>query len=243
MVEAGVIAAIGKALEVPPNTEILDVTGAAVVPGLVDLHVHFGAVVAANMEQPLADVQAEYQALRPGVRRALLNAGVTTVRSVGDLLPMTLELAQRTAAREAVGPRVYCCGPTFTVPGGHPASTLYRGSEFHLRHGTRMPSDTAEARAMVQALASAGVRGVKAVYRGTATEFGGRRRRSTEVNRWLGSHRDRAQSRPPIAVICTCSCRAVGPAEDPNVDCCTTWLTEKTSSEILRFADPNSLRC
>ena len=159
------IIAVGAAPP-PPDARVIDAAGGAVVPGLVDLHVHFGARAAESVGRAADALQADYAAQRPGVRAALLASGITTIRSVGDLLHVILDLKRQTGQGSLLGPRVHCAGPTFTAPGGHPAGTLYRGSPFLIRHGTREVVDAGEARARVAELASAGVDGVKVIYGG-----------------------------------------------------------------------------
>jgi dihydroorotase len=41
LIEAGKIAAVGRDLKPPAHAQIIDATGKLVLPGFVDLHVHF----------------------------------------------------------------------------------------------------------------------------------------------------------------------------------------------------------
>jgi enamidase len=113
-------------------------------------------------------MQEDYRRLRPGVRRALLRAGVTTTRSVGDIKATILALRGLVAAGQLMGPRVFCTGPVFTAPGGHPAGTLYKGDAWLIRHGAREVTCSEQARVAVKTLAAEGVDGIKAVYSGGA---------------------------------------------------------------------------
>ena len=40
VVENGIILAVGKELDIPPNTKVIDLSDSWVMPGLMDAHVH-----------------------------------------------------------------------------------------------------------------------------------------------------------------------------------------------------------
>lgn len=91
---------------VPKGGEIVDGAGKVVIPGLVDLHVHyFGDRV--EMERGL---------------RAQVYFGVTTVRSIGVDTDEQLAAIQDLRAGKIPGPRLYTAGRGFSHPKGHPAT-------------------------------------------------------------------------------------------------------------------------
>lgn len=146
---------------------LIDASGLAILPGFVDLHVHFGAPVGRDVQRSLPRLIWDYARHRPGHRRAFLDAGVTAIRSLGDVVDSPrdiLDLKRRAARADFLGPRVFAAGPLFTAPGGHPAATIYRGSRFLVRHATRQVSGVQIACSAVQGLARRGVDGIKAVY-------------------------------------------------------------------------------
>lgn len=145
---------------------ILDVAGCAVLPGLIDLHVHFGAATANDIGRDPRVFEREHRAYRPAVRRALLGAGVTTIRSVGDIDYSIVPMRRLVSQGRLLSPRIHCAGPVFTAPNGHPVSTVYANAPWLAAHGARQITTVSEARAEVAALADAGVDGVKAVFSG-----------------------------------------------------------------------------
>jgi enamidase len=144
---------------------VLDLAGAAVIPGLIDLHVHVGAVTADDVGRPDAELHAEYLAHRPRVRDALVRAGVTTIRSVGDIDQAIVRMRRARLDDRLDGPRVHCVGPIFTAVGGHPVSSIYARHPELAAMGARQCSDAAAARREVAVLAPH-VDGIKAVYSG-----------------------------------------------------------------------------
>jgi imidazolonepropionase-like amidohydrolase len=143
----------------------LTLGGAAVIPGLIDLHVHVGAITADDLGVDETALAAEYRAHRPRVRAALLAAGVTTIRSVGDIDRAIVRMRRATRDGNLDGPRVHCVGPVFTAPGGHPVSTIYADHPELAPLGARQLDDEADARREVGALAHF-VDGIKVVYSG-----------------------------------------------------------------------------
>jgi imidazolonepropionase-like amidohydrolase len=113
---------------VPQGGEIVDGAGKVVIPGLVDLHVHF-----------LGD-RAE---LERGLR-AELYFGVTTVRSIGLDTDERLAVIQDLRAGKTPGPRLYTAGRGFTHPQGHPIA----------HQPPRRPTSPDEAREQVRELAA-----------------------------------------------------------------------------------------
>ncbi len=166
LIEDGRISGIGEGCDIPDGAREIDATGYAILPGLIDLHVHFGAPSKENSDMSFAEMMADYMRQRPDVRKALHEAGVTTIRSVGDMKSSILDLKRQVASGAMAGPRVYCAGPIFTAPGGHPAGTIYKGNPWLIADATRQVDDPEKARAEVQALARKNVDGIKAVYDG-----------------------------------------------------------------------------
>ncbi len=157
LVADGVITAVGPDAEVrlPAGAEVVDVTGHTVLPGLVDLHVHLGSPELAGGEQMAwwrwPQRVADTVRFVPGTRRALLEAGVTSVRSLGDDHAWVIEMRSLLRDGELEGPRLFAAGPLFTTHNGHPVATL--GAD-PVSDAVRLPGSTEEARRMIRALAT-----------------------------------------------------------------------------------------
>jgi imidazolonepropionase-like amidohydrolase len=167
VIEDGRILRLGPDGSKPSGTLEIDAAELAILPGFVDLHVHFGAPVGNDFRRLRPFVILDYLRHRPRHRAAFLRAGITTIRSVGDVVGTVadvLSLKRRAASGTFQGPRVFAAGPLFTAPGGHPASTIYRRSAFLIAHATRQVASVERARSEVRDLAKGGVDGIKAVY-------------------------------------------------------------------------------
>ncbi|RSS81179.1 amidohydrolase [Streptomyces sp. WAC06614] len=107
--------------EAPAGAEIVDFGAEAwIVPGLIDAHVHlaFDASDAAVDHLVHADDDRVLAGMRRAARRAL-DAGVTTVRDLGDRDYLASRLRDEAALRPQVQPHVVAAGPPLTTPGGH----------------------------------------------------------------------------------------------------------------------------
>jgi len=174
VIENDRIVCVGHECEAPREAPVIDATGLSILPGLIDLHVHFYAPAAEGdeyKERSFPAMMWDFVRQRPGVRRAFHEAGVTCIRSMGDPKDSIVKLKAQVASGELAGPRVYCVGPIFTAPRGHPAGTIFKNNPYLIKNATRQVSEPNEARVEVQKLAREGIDGVKAVY----DDAGGRR--------------------------------------------------------------------
>jgi enamidase len=113
--------------------------------------------------------------MMPDRRRESLEAGVTSVRQLGDPSDTILEVRRMLEAREIAGPRLFVAGPIFTAPGGHPALGGRDPNPSGLGgFMTFQSDDPAAVRAEIARLASRGVDGIKAVLHGAVSEDGKR---------------------------------------------------------------------
>lgn len=93
----GRIAAIGGVGETPlrSGSRVVDLRGRSVVPGLIDLHVHF----------------PRDEAVQDAILDRLLDHGITTVFNPGARPGADVELRERAALREDPAPRLFTAGP------------------------------------------------------------------------------------------------------------------------------------
>ena len=131
-VERGVITWMGPSAvaQAPAGAEVIDLGGAYLMPGLINMHVHLcgsGKPVSAGdagalmkkLDNPVG--RAIVRHILKGSAQQQLASGVTTVRGAGD--PLFADIAVRNAidAGKYQGPRLVAPGTGVTVPGGHGA--------------------------------------------------------------------------------------------------------------------------
>lgn len=107
------------AAEFGPDARPVDLSGAFVLPGLIDLHVHLAIDANADAATSRSPERLALSAAAYAVR--LLGAGVTTVRDVGDNSGVTLALRDAFARNLLPGPRVFAAGRVVSRSGGHGA--------------------------------------------------------------------------------------------------------------------------
>ena len=131
--DEGRIAAIGAAEEIvpPANAQEIDLKGAYLVPGLVNLHVHLcgsgkptSAGAAGDLIDKVVGTPIGMWYLRRIIKKHAqqqLASGVTTVRSVGDPGFADVDVRDAINAGKYQGPRLLTSGVGVTVPNGHGA--------------------------------------------------------------------------------------------------------------------------
>jgi imidazolonepropionase-like amidohydrolase len=120
IVEDGTIAGIEpRGTAVPERCAVHRLTGATVLPGLIDTHAHLCCDGAPDAISRLPDV-ADLGAVVERSLAAHLAAGVTTVRDLGDRLWAVVDW--RDANSAARWPTVLASGPPITAPNGHCAT-------------------------------------------------------------------------------------------------------------------------
>lgn len=116
LVADGMIAEVGgDEIAAPADTTVIDAEGRALLPGLIDGHVH---VIAVHPDLgAVEDWAASYVTARAGrIMRDMLGRGFTTVR---DLSGADHGLADAQAEGYLTGPRLLFCGKAISQTGGH----------------------------------------------------------------------------------------------------------------------------
>ena len=163
---------VGLATAYPDNTNVVDLRGLTVMPGLIDCHLHLGGL---TRDQPgkavgkvslkdMASFFLDYSRNYAHRRWLAIENGVTTIRSAGDHYPHIIKLRDKIAAGKLSGPRIFAPGPTITAPGGHPAGTIYKGNRYIIKNATRQIAEVSSAREEVRRLVEGGVDCIKAIY-------------------------------------------------------------------------------
>ncbi|MEM7022976.1 MAG: amidohydrolase family protein, partial [Pseudomonadota bacterium] len=109
--------------DLPEGTEVIDVTRATLMPGLIDVHVHLaysGIPHKSAFRAEAANLSYTDLALRAaGYARRTLLAGYTSVRDMHAPGAINIALRDAIDAGHVVGPRVRACGLGLSVTGGH----------------------------------------------------------------------------------------------------------------------------
>jgi len=115
VIDGGIIVAVDFGAAAPDGADVIDPGGAALLPGLVDTHVHLAFDASADPVGALAgrsDDEAVEAMIRAG--QTALRGGVTTVRDLGDRDYLSLGLRGRPGL-----PTIVAAGPPVTTPAGH----------------------------------------------------------------------------------------------------------------------------
>ena len=101
--------------------EYVDLRDYLVMPGLMDMHVHFGQQNVSKAERQ-EKVEKEYSSIAAVKHaRMTLDGGFTTVRQVGDSGFIAISLRDAIKNGDAVGPRIFAAGKSLATTGGHAA--------------------------------------------------------------------------------------------------------------------------
>lgn len=100
--------------------EVVDLSDAWCMPGLIDSHTHIGGESRKDGYIDRFRMSAVEQALQATqYARATLMAGFTTIRDLGGHEGIDLGLKRAVAAGHVVGPRMFVAGKSLAVMGGH----------------------------------------------------------------------------------------------------------------------------
>lgn len=124
------ITAVGPraSITIPAGAKVVSLPGKWLVPGLMNMHVHFGLKLPGKMMEDTANETDGGLALRMAVnaRRSLL-AGTTTVRTPGEDKDAVFALKSSIDRGEHPGPRIFPAGSPIVPTGGHSAEPVLNG--------------------------------------------------------------------------------------------------------------------
>ena len=118
VIQGDKIASVGSDTAVPAGAQVIDLSNATVLPGLIDAHTH--VTMTTNFGYSRLAISAPREALN-GARnaRVTLDAGFTTIRNVGASDYTDVALRDAINAGDLPGPRMLGSGPALSITGGH----------------------------------------------------------------------------------------------------------------------------
>jgi imidazolonepropionase-like amidohydrolase len=127
IIDNGRISAVGVqgSLAVPAGATRIDLPGRTLMPGLIDMHVHLDSNPVYGGYNSLVFTDSFWQAQATRNARAMLMAGVTTVRNVGSDNYNDVGLKQAIEEKLIIGPRIVPAAHAIGATGGHCDSTYF----------------------------------------------------------------------------------------------------------------------
>ncbi len=130
IVTDGRITAVGKKgeLAVPAGATLIDLPGATLLPGLIDMHVHIDSLAEVGGYNSLQYSDAFWSVIQTANAKATLEAGFTTIRNLGADRFNDVGLREAIDGGYVPGPRIVTAGYAIGATGGHCDSTYFPAS-------------------------------------------------------------------------------------------------------------------
>ena len=118
VIQGDKIASVGSDSQVPAGAQVVDLSNATVLPGLIDAHTHI--TFNPNFGYSRLAISVPREALIGAKNaRVTLDAGFTTIRNVGASGYTDVALRDAINAGDVPGPRMLVSGPALSITGGH----------------------------------------------------------------------------------------------------------------------------
>jgi imidazolonepropionase-like amidohydrolase len=177
IIEDSKIVDVGErdSIRIPDDATTIDCSGKSVLPGLIDAHVHLSMQADDNPFTGFGRTKMSLVGLAMQTvasAKTTLDSGVTTVRDVGSLNLVTIELRNLINAGLLRGPRVLTCNQAIGITGGHGDDYKHSTFEgFRTTEGmTRFADSVEEAKKAVREQIRAGADWIKLYASGGALE-------------------------------------------------------------------------
>ena len=126
IVADGRISSIGKKGDaVPAGVTVVDLPGATLLPGLIDMHTHIDGLAEVGGYNSLQYSDRFWSVVQVANARKTLEAGFTTIRNVGSSDFDDVGLREAIDAGYVIGPRIVTATWAIGATGGHCDSTFF----------------------------------------------------------------------------------------------------------------------
>jgi len=151
VVEEGRIVQVMDGYQTPEGAEVIDLTGAYVLPGLIDSHVHILSENGPGRRlKTFTDSNADLAFDGAEYARRTLEAGFTTVQDVGGVNESVFALRDAIADGKVPGPRIRASGRAVAVTGGHGDTNGYSARVMDMLTGANICNGADDCRRAVR---------------------------------------------------------------------------------------------